>query len=78
VGKGLRIANHIRRLRFFADEMTQLDLAERAGCSRQTIHALESGKYTPSLELAFRIAQAFSVPITEVFECEPDESEAEA
>jgi putative transcriptional regulator len=67
----LRITNAIRRLRFFADEMTQLDLAEKVGCSRQTIIALEAGKYTPSLELAFRIALAFGVPVGEVFECEP-------
>jgi putative transcriptional regulator len=64
----LIITNHIRRLRFFADEMTQLELAEKAGASRQTIIALEAGKYTPSLELAFRIADAFGVPIGEVFE----------
>jgi putative transcriptional regulator len=50
--------------------MTQLDLAEKAGVSRQTIIALEAGKYSPSLELAFRIANVFSVPIGDVFECE--------
>jgi putative transcriptional regulator len=70
VGKSLKITNNIRRLRFFADELTQLDLAEQVGCSRQTIIALEAGKYTPSLELAFRIAGVFGVPIGEVFECE--------
>ncbi len=69
----LAIVNHIRRLRFFADEMTQLDLAERVGCSRQTIVALEAGKYTPSLELAFRIALAFDVEIGQVFELDPDQ-----
>jgi putative transcriptional regulator len=68
VTKSLVITNSIRRLRFFANEMTQLDLAERVGCSRQTIVALEAGKYTPSLELAFRIASVFGVPITEVFQ----------
>ena len=68
----LRITNSIRRLRFFADEMTQLDLAEKVGCSRQTIIALEAGKYTPSLDLAFRIAHVFGVPIGEVFQCEPE------
>jgi len=72
-GKKLIITNHIRRLRFFADEMTQLELAEKAGASRQTIMALEAGKYTPSLELAFRIAEAFGVPIGEVFECKSEE-----
>jgi putative transcriptional regulator len=49
--------------------MTQLELAEKAGASRQTIIALEAGKYTPSLEMAFRIADVFDVPIGEVFEC---------
>ena len=63
------ITNNIRRLRFFANEMTQLELAEKAGASRQTIMALEAGKYLPSLELAFRIANAFNVPIGDVFEC---------
>jgi putative transcriptional regulator len=68
MGKKLVITNNIRRLRFFADEMTQLELAEKAGASRQTIMALEAGKYTPSLDLAFRIADAFGVQIGEVFE----------
>lgn len=62
------ITNNIRKLRFFADEMTQQQLAEKAGVSRQTIVAVEGGKYNPSLELAFRIAQAFNVPIEEVFQ----------
>jgi len=64
------ITNNIRKLRFFANEMTQQELAERAGVSRQTIIAIEAGKYSPSLELAFRIADAFSVKITEVFDYE--------
>lgn len=64
----LIITNNIRRLRFFAGEMTQLELAERVGASRQTIMNVEAGKYTPSLDLAFRIADAFGVPIGEVFE----------
>lgn len=63
----MRITNNIRRLRFFAGEMTQQELAERAGVSRQTIIAVEAGKYSPSLDLAFRIAVAFGVPIGEVF-----------
>ena len=62
------ITNNIRKLRFFANEMTQLELAEKAGASRQTIIALEAGKYTPSLEMAFRIADVFSASIGEVFE----------
>lgn len=70
--KKLTITNNIRRLRFFADEMTQLELAEKAGISRQTIIALEAGKYAPSLEMAFRIANVFDVPIGEVFECQTE------
>ncbi len=72
MGEKLRITNHIRRLRFFAGEMTQQALAEKAGISRQTIIAIEAEKYSPSLELAFRIAQAFGVSIGEVFECEAE------
>lgn len=64
------ISNNIRTLRFFANEMTQQDLAEKAGVSRQTILAVEAGKYSPSLELAFRIADVFDVSIGEVFSCE--------
>ena len=73
MGKKLVITNKIRLLRFFANEMTQLELAEKAGASRQTIMALEAGKYTPSLELAFRIADVFGVPIGEVFICSDEE-----
>ena len=75
MGKKLIITNKIRTLRFFADEMTQLELAEKAGASRQTIMALEASKYTPSLELAFRIANVFGVPIGEVFECKSEEQD---
>ena len=64
----LEITNNIRKLRFFANEMTQQELADRAGASRQTIIAVEAGKYSPSLELAFRIADAFGVKIGEVFD----------
>jgi putative transcriptional regulator len=63
-----RIKNRIRRLRFDHDEMTQEELANRAGCTRQTIIALEQNKYVPSIELAFRIAKAFGVPLEEVFQ----------
>jgi putative transcriptional regulator len=70
MAKKIEITNNIRRLRFFANEMTQQELAEKAGASRQTIIAIEGGKYSPSLELAFRIADAFGVPIGEVFHCE--------
>ncbi len=68
--KKFEITNNIRRLRFFASEMTQQELAEKVGASRQTIIAIEAGKYSPSLELAFRIADAFGVEIGEVFTCE--------
>ena len=68
MAKKLTITNNIRRLRFFANEMTQQELAEKAGVSRQTIIAVEAGKYSPSLELAFRIADAFGVAISEVFD----------
>lgn len=62
-----RIDNSLRRMRFDAGEMTQAELAERVGVTRQTIAAIEQGKYAPSLETAFRIAAAFNVPITEIF-----------
>ena len=75
MAKKLKITNKIRTLRFFANELTQLELAEKAGASRQTIIALEAGKYATSLELAFRIANAFGVPIGEVFQAEPEEEE---
>lgn len=73
--KRLKITNNIRKLRFFADEMTQQELSEKAGVSRQTIISIEAGKYSPSLELAFRIADVFGVKIGEVFDYE---SEGEA
>jgi putative transcriptional regulator len=66
----IEITNNIRKLRFFANEMTQQELAEKAGISRQTVIAIEAGKYSPSLELAFRIAVAFGVPIGDVFNCQ--------
>ena len=68
MAKKYEITNSIRKLRFFADEMTQQQLAEKAGASRQTIIAIEAGKYLPSLELAYRIAEAFGVKIDEVFQ----------
>lgn len=64
------VKNRIRRLRFDRDEMTQQELASLAGCTRQTIIAIEQGKYVPSLDLAFRIARAFGVPLEEVFQYE--------
>jgi putative transcriptional regulator len=68
------IANTIRRLRFDAGEMTQKDLAEAVGVTRQTIMAIENGKYFPSLELAFRIAHHFGTPLDAVFQFTPKDT----
>jgi len=65
-----KITNKIRRMRFDHGEMTQEELAQKAGCTRQTIIALEAGKYVPSIGLAFRIARVFGVMIEEVFQYE--------
>ncbi len=65
-----RLRNNIRRLRFDHGEMTQEELAGRAGCTRQTIIALEQGKYVPSIELAFKIARAFGVSVEDIFQYE--------
>ncbi len=67
-----RISNAIRRLRFDAGEMTQKDLAEKVGVTRQTIVAIEAAKYSPTLELAFKIARAFDQPLEQVFFYGPD------
>jgi putative transcriptional regulator len=64
----LPIDNSIRRLRFEHGEMTQQALAEQVGVTRQTINAIELGKYSPSLEVAFRIAAAFNAPLEQVFQ----------
>ena len=69
-----RIKNSIRRLRFDHDEMTQEELANRAGCTRQTIIALEQGKYVPSITLAFQIARAFEVALEDVFQYDEESS----
>ena len=69
--KKLPIANEIRRLRFERGEMTQKDLAARVGVTRHTIMAVENAKYSPTLELAFRIAAVFEVEIGAVFSYEP-------
>jgi putative transcriptional regulator len=66
------ISNDIRKLRFLKGELTQADLAKKAGVTRQTIIALEQEKYAPSLELAFRIAHVFGVPLEEVFSYHPE------
>jgi putative transcriptional regulator len=73
--KPTRITNSIRALRFSHGEMTQAQLAERIGVTRQTVIAVEQGRYSPSLEMAFQIAQVFRVPLDEVFQY-PDGKEA--
>lgn len=62
-----QIVNQIRKLRFMHGEMTQAELAEKVGVTRQTINAIEAAKYSPSLELAFKIAAVFDKPLEEVF-----------
>jgi len=66
------LSNNIRSLRFHNDEMTQQQLADAVGVSRQTVVAIEKGKYSPSLELAFRLAEVFDTPIQEVFSYTPE------
>jgi len=68
MGKETKITNEIRRLRFEASEMTQAELARQVGVTRQTIIAVEQGRYSPSLEVAFKIARAFKVPLETVFQ----------
>ena len=65
---GTRIRNQIRTLRFHHGEMTQQQLADEVGVTRQTVNAIEGGKYSPSLEVAFRIAHVFGEPLEEVFQ----------
>ena len=67
------VRNNIRKLRFERNEMTQQELADKVGVTRQTIVAIEGEKYSPTLELAFRIARVFDVPLQDVFFYEPDE-----
>lgn len=71
----VEFTNNIRRLRFDNNEMSQQELAEKAGCTRQTIIAIEQGKYNPSLALAFKIARAFGKNIDEVFQYNQDFTE---
>ncbi|MDI6098167.1 helix-turn-helix transcriptional regulator [Actinoplanes sp. NEAU-A12] len=72
--KPTRVTNSIRALRFASGEMTQADLADRVGVTRQTLIAIEQGRYSPSLETAFRIARVFGVPLDDVFQY-PDPAE---
>ena len=75
MGKGQpRIANTIRVHRFQAGEMTQAALAEKVGVTRQTIVAIEQGRYSPSLEVAFRIAAVFGVPLEQVFQYQGEDA----
>ncbi|MCU1579606.1 MAG: transcriptional regulator, family [Rhodoglobus sp.] len=69
-----QVTNSIRALRFANDEMTQAGLADRIGVTRQTVIAIEQGKYSPSLELAFQIARVFDVPLENVFHYPEDPS----
>jgi putative transcriptional regulator len=69
-----RITNKVRRLRFENGEMTQQQLADKVGVTRQTIIAIEAGKYAPSLPLAFRIARSFGVKVEDVFQYENEDS----
>ncbi|MEU6580207.1 helix-turn-helix transcriptional regulator [Nocardia sp. NPDC059246] len=66
--KPTRVTNNIRALRFSHGEMTQAELADRLGVTRQTVNAIEQGKYSPSLEMAFQIARVFRAPLDEIFE----------
>jgi putative transcriptional regulator len=66
--KSTKVTNSIRALRFAHGEMTQAELADRVGVTRQTIIAIEQGRYSPSLEMAFQIARVFGVPIDDVFQ----------
>ena len=72
--KPTQVTNSIRALRFAHGEMTQAELADRIGVTRQTLIAIEQGRYSPSLEMAFRIARVFRAPLDDVFQY-PDESE---
>jgi putative transcriptional regulator len=73
--KPTRVTNAIRSLRFAHGEMTQADLADRTGVTRQTIIAIEQGRYSPSLEMAFQIARVFNVPLDDVFQYPDGEGE---
>ena len=71
--KPTRVTNQLRTLRFQHGEMTQAELARRVGVTRQTIIAIEQGKYSPSLEMAFDIARVFAVPLEAAFQHQTDE-----
>lgn len=71
--KPTKVTNAIRALRFAHAEMTQAELADRIGMTRQTVIAIEQGRYSPSLEVAFQIARVFGVPLDDVFQYPGDE-----
>jgi putative transcriptional regulator len=75
VVKSTKVTNVIRALRFTHGEMTQAELAERIGVTRQTVIAVEQGRYSPSLEMAFQIAHVFGVPLDDVFQYPGNEGE---
>ena len=77
MGKPTKVTNSIRALRFAAGEMTQAQLADRVDMTRQTIIAIEQGRYSPSLEVAFKIARVLNAPLDEVFHY-PEESSSTA
>lgn len=74
MGKPTRVTNRIRALRFETGEMTQAELADRLGVTRQTVLAIEAGKYSPSLEMAFQIARVFGVALDDVFQYPKEKS----
>jgi len=76
MAKPTRVTNEIRSLRFRHGEMTQAELADRIGVTRQTVIAIEQGRYSPSLEMAFRIARVFGVALDDVFQYPDPEGEA--
>ena len=76
MAKPTRVTNRIRALRFANGEMTQADMADRVGVTRQTIIAIEQGRYSPSLEMAFQVARVFDVPLDEVFQYPETEARA--
>jgi putative transcriptional regulator len=72
--KATRVTNNLRALRFARGEMTQAELADRVGVTRQTIIAIEQGRYSPSLEMAFQLARVFRVQLDEVFQYPEEEN----
>ncbi|WP_121181471.1 helix-turn-helix transcriptional regulator [Nocardiopsis sp. Huas11] len=78
MAKQTRVTNSIRELRFARGEMTQAELADRVGVTRQTVIAIEKGRYSPTLEMAFQISRALGAPLEEVFQYPDDPGSTEA